>query len=234
MKIPYQPFLLRFLHALQGISVILALITAFWTYDTYDGRWGKLPLPYYPDIEGIHGTFGLYSLLVFPFFILYSFHRGEKRLFQPQFITHLFGNKKPIFWMTIHRLVNTFSLIALALAVFSGKMMDEKWLPQGELDHLWYYVHLVSWVVLFIAILFHILMSIKVGGIPLVLSMIQVKYKSQDNPKLWKSHLQTWCKEFRFSQVIDWWKLTNSLKYLQVFLIGSVIFAWIIAIIKEA
>ena len=32
----YQPFLLRILHGLTGLFAIAAMITAFWTYDTYN------------------------------------------------------------------------------------------------------------------------------------------------------------------------------------------------------
>lgn len=77
---PYQPLLLRILHGFNGLFLIAAILTAFWTYNTYDGRWGRIPLPAYQAIEGIHGTFGLYTLLIFPAFVLYAFHRGQKRL----------------------------------------------------------------------------------------------------------------------------------------------------------
>jgi hypothetical protein len=53
---PYQPLLLRILHGLIGLTAIAAIVTAFWTYNTYDGRWGKIPLPKFSEIEGIHGT----------------------------------------------------------------------------------------------------------------------------------------------------------------------------------
>ncbi|MEO0520807.1 MAG: cytochrome b/b6 domain-containing protein, partial [Cyanobacteria bacterium P01_A01_bin.116] len=70
---PYQPLFLRILHGLTGICLMLALATALWTYSVFDGRWGKLPLPEYKAIEGIHGTFGLYTLLIFPVFVWYAF-----------------------------------------------------------------------------------------------------------------------------------------------------------------
>lgn len=79
---PYQPLLLRILHGLTGIVLIAAMVTAYWTYDTFDGRWLKLPLPEYQEIESIHGTFGLYTLIIFPVFAIYAFRRGNKRLIQ--------------------------------------------------------------------------------------------------------------------------------------------------------
>jgi hypothetical protein len=53
---PYQPVLLRILHGVAALLVVLALITGFWVYNTYDKRWGSLPLPSLGDIQGIHGT----------------------------------------------------------------------------------------------------------------------------------------------------------------------------------
>lgn len=149
---PYQPFLLRILHGLTGLFAIAAMITAFWTYDTYDGRWGRIPLPKFAEIEGIHGTFDLWTLLIFPFFVVYAFNRGQRRLIQSNSFNKLIQLGQPIWWYTLHRIVNTLSIVALTFAVFSGKMMSEKWLPQGELNHFWYYAHLISWLILVIAI----------------------------------------------------------------------------------
>ena len=47
---PYQPLLLRILHGLTGLCAIAALVTAFWTYNTYDGRWGTIPLPEFQEL----------------------------------------------------------------------------------------------------------------------------------------------------------------------------------------
>ena len=69
--------------------MIAAIITAFWTYDTYDGRWGRIPLPKFTEIEGIHGTFGLWTLLIFPLFVIYAFNRGQRRLIQLDSINKL-------------------------------------------------------------------------------------------------------------------------------------------------
>jgi hypothetical protein len=193
---PYQPLLLRILHGFTVLSAIAAIITAFWTYDVYDGRWGSTSLPKFTAIEGIHGTFGLWTLLIFPLFIIYAFNRGQRRLIQSNSLRQLTQFGKPIWWYSLHRLVNTLSILALTFAVFSGKMMDEKWLPRGELNHTWYYAHLISWLVLVIAIALHLLMSIKVGGIPLILSMFHGQFRSQDSPSLWREHLINWRNNF--------------------------------------
>lgn len=138
--LPHQPLLLRILHGLTGIFAIAAILTAFWTYNTYDGRWGTIPLPRFEAIEDIHGTFGLYTLLVYPLFVLYAFRRGQKRLLQPQALEKLYRGRwplagrrpsplagripSPFWWSVLHQLTNTLTILALVFALFSGKMMD--------------------------------------------------------------------------------------------------------------
>ena len=80
---PYQPLLLRILHGISGILVITAIITGFLVYNTFDQRFGKIPIPKIEPIQDIHGTVALCFLLLLPAFALYSFHAGEKRLLQP-------------------------------------------------------------------------------------------------------------------------------------------------------
>ena len=230
---PYQPLLLRILHGLTGLFAIAAMITAFWTYDTYDGRWGRIPLPKFTEIESIHGTFGLWTLLIFPLFVIYAFHRGQRRLIQSNSLKKLTQLGQPIWWYTLHRLVNTLSILAVTFAVFSGKMMDEKWLPQGELGHFWYYAHLVSWLILVIAIALHLLMSIKVGGIPLILSMSHWRFRSKDSPILWYEHLSNWRSNFGNRMVKQWLSSPSLLKIIEIFVLITIVLAWIIAIIKE-
>ena len=230
---PYQPLLFRILHGLTGLFTIVAMITAFWTYDTYDGRWGRIPLPKFAEIEGIHGTFGLWTLLIFPLFVLYAFHRGQRRLINSDSFKKLTYLGQPIWWYTIHRLVNTSSIFALNFAVFSGKMMDEKWLPQGELNHTWYYVHLISWLVLLTCILLHLLMSIKVGGLPLILSVINRNFRSNDSPALWRKHFSEWRATFAFKTIQQWFLSISLLKIIEIFVLTSIVLAWVISLIKE-
>ncbi|MBT9313579.1 cytochrome b/b6 domain-containing protein [Leptothoe kymatousa] len=236
MKPPflYQPFLLRCLHGITGLCLVLAMVTAAWTYNTYDGRWGQLPLPNYQEIEGIHGTFGLYTLLIFPAFVFYAFRRGHKRLGQadslPQ-LTQKIGT--PVWWYTLSRCVNTVTLLALTFALFSGKMMDEKWLPQGELDHFWYYGHLISWVVMGVAIALHLLMNAKVGGIPFLLSMLNSKFLAQDSPKLWKNHILAWWSNTQLSSWSDPISIMSKRPKLELIIWFSLIAAWLISLTKE-
>jgi hypothetical protein len=229
---PYQPLLLRILHGLTGLFLILAIVTAFWTYDTYDGRWGRIPLPSFKAIEGIHGTFGLYTLLIFPAFVIYAFHRGQRRLVQPDSLTKLTQIGKPIWWYTLNRFTNTFTLLALTFAVFSGKMMNSTWLPKGELDHAWYYAHLTGWVIMVGAIALHLLMNAKVGGVPLLLSMLNWQFRDKDSPKLWSQHLSQWWVSFRQGSWSTWFQPLSALVFLEIVILFSIIAAWIIPIFK--
>ncbi|HEY9695363.1 MAG TPA: cytochrome b/b6 domain-containing protein [Oculatellaceae cyanobacterium] len=229
---PYQPLLLRILHGFTGLFLVAAILTAFWTYDTYDGRWGRIPLPTYRDIEGVHGTFGLYTLLIFPFFVLYAFHRGQRRLIQPDSLAKLASFGKPIWWYTLNRFTNTFALIALTFAVFSGKMMDETWLPKGELNHAWYYAHLIAWVIMVIAIALHLLMNVKVGGVPLLLSMLNWRWRDKDSPTLWPAHLARWWSSLLQGSRENWFQSPQILVWLESAILFAVIAAWIIPLFK--
>ncbi len=183
---PYQPLLLRLLHGLNAAIALLAILTAFLVYNTYDGRLGKVPVARIADIIGIHGTFGKMLLLgVMPAFALYSFHAGQKRLVQPDSFGQLTQLGKPIWWYSLHRIVNTLMLLALTWAIASGSMVKEEWLPAGELTQLWYYLHASGWVVLVFCLAMHLLMSAKVGGLPLILSMFDAAYHPKDSPAGW-------------------------------------------------
>ncbi|MCG9884442.1 MAG: cytochrome b/b6 domain-containing protein [Cyanobacteria bacterium] len=168
---PFLPLALRLFHGTLAVATLGAIATALWTYDTYDGRWFRVHLPRWSEIEGLHGTFGLWALLLLPVFALYCFAQGRSRLVQDATVAQLGDFATPRGWFALHRLVNTAALLALTFAVFSGKMMDERWLPQGELDHGWYYAHLASWLVLVLAIAAHALMAAKVGGKSLLITM---------------------------------------------------------------
>ncbi|TAE60106.1 MAG: cytochrome b/b6 domain-containing protein [Nostocales cyanobacterium] len=193
---PYQPLLLRILHSLSGTLAIAAIISGFLVYNTFDKRFGKLPIPKINPIQDIHGTVGLFFLLLLPVFVIYSFHAGSKRLLQSDSIQKLSEFNRPIWWVTLQRLANTLMLIASVLAVTSGRMMKEEWLPLGELDHIWYSCHLIAWLVMFVCLAIHLLMSAKVGGLTLLLSMISGKFRPEDNPKHWLNHLRSWWGNF--------------------------------------
>jgi len=229
---PYQPLLFRILHGLIGLFVLCAIRTAFWTYDTYDGRWGHIPLPRFEAIESIHGTFGLYVLLLFPLFALYAFHRGQQRLIQQDSLKKLIQVGKPIWWYTLHRLTNTIVILALTFALFSGKMMDEKWLPNGELNHTWYYIHLISWVTMVLCVALHLLMVARVGGRSLLTSMLNWQYRDLDRPTLWLRHFLNWWNDLQLVAVANWLQSASTLKVLEAIVLFSIAAAWIIPLFK--
>ena len=229
---PYQPLLLRILHGLTGLFLIAALLTAYWTYDTYDGRWGSIPLPRFPDIEGIHGTFGLWTLLIFPAFVIYAFHRGQRRLLQPDSLAKLTQVGKPIWWYTLNRLTNTIALLALTFALFSGKMMDETWLPKGELTHGWYYAHLISWGAMVVAIALHLLMNAKIGGFPLLLSMLTWRFREQDSPRFWPNHLSQWWLDVQQGVWLTGFPSVPMFVALEITILLSIVASWIIPLLK--
>ena len=186
---PYQPILLRILHGGAGLLTILALISGFLVYNTYERRWGSVALPPLEDIQGIHGTIALTFLLILPVFALYSFRIGYRRLVQEQSLAQLKQFAKAVWWISLHRLANTLMLIGATFAVVTGRMMKEEWLPAGEIYHQWYLAHLAAWLCMFISLALHLLLGVKVGGIPLIVSMFNWKRREEDLifMKRWKS-----------------------------------------------
>ncbi|BAY79449.1 hypothetical protein NIES25_59340 (plasmid) [Nostoc linckia NIES-25] len=227
---PYQPLLLRILHGASGILVIAAIITGFLVYNTYDRRFGSITFPQLPDIQGIHGTFALCFLLVLPAFALYSFHAGQKRLVQSDSLQQLSQVGKPIWWVSLQRLANTLMLIAAILAVNSGRMMKEEWLPRGEVYHIWYSLHLSAWVVMVCCVAIHVLMSTKVGGAPLLLSMFSWKFRPEDSPVLWSSRFRGWLsRSANFGALLSNFMQNNFyLRIIEVIVLGGILTAFVL------
>lgn len=214
---PYQPVLLRLLHSAAALLTTLALISGFWVYNTYDKRWGSLTLPKLDDIQGIHGTIALTFLLFLPAFALYSFHLGARRLIQEQSFSQLKQIGKPVWWVSIHRFATTLMLLAATFAVVTGRMMKEEWLPAGEINHSWYLAHLTAWAVMFTSLALHLLMGAKVGGVPLLLSMLNWKIRDEDKPNSWFRGIN-----FNQSSLV--------LKIIESIVIGGIIAAFLLPI----
>ncbi|MFP4006824.1 MAG: cytochrome b/b6 domain-containing protein [Spirulinaceae cyanobacterium] len=189
---PYQPLLLRILHGVVAVVALGAIITSYWVYDLFDGRWLKLSLPNVNGMIGIHGTFGLTLLLIMPLFAIYAFYIGHKRLVQPDSFAKSLQFNKPISAYSFHRIVNTLMLIAVTWALITGRLMQEKWLPSGDLDIIWYSLHLSSWVLLVLCLIAHIVMGLKVGGQRLMLSMVALKVRPDDTPPMWWQKFKAW------------------------------------------
>lgn len=196
---PYQPLLLRLLHNINALLVIGAAITGFLVYDSWDGRFGKLGITLKNrDLIDIHGTFGFLFFPIMIAFAIYSIRAGSKRLVQPDALKTLTEVGKPSWWYTLQRFANTLMLLAAILSLVSGKFQDENWLPQGEVNHLWYSVHLIAWCGVVASLAIHILMSIKVGGIPLILSMFDTKFRPDESPAKWPEKVKSWLRRPHF------------------------------------
>jgi hypothetical protein len=154
-------------------------------YDRFDKRFGTLNLPIVPNTQGIHGTIALTFLILLPIFAIYCFHLGSRRLVQEQSLKQLAEVGKPVWWISLQRLTNTLILLSATFAVITGRMMQEIWLPSEELNHAWYIGHLISWVLMIVGIAMHLLMSAKVGGLPLLLSIYNWKVRAEDMPNSW-------------------------------------------------
>ncbi len=227
----YQPFLLRILHGVSGILAIAAMITGFLVYNTFDGRFGKILIPRIEAIIDIHGTFAVFFFAAFPAFALYSFHAGNKRLLQQDFLQNLTQVGKPIWWVSLQRIANTLMLIASVLAVISGRMMQEEWLPTGELNHSWYYLHLSAWVLVVCCLAIHILMSSKVGGLPLLVSMFLLNVRPEDSSSNWFNRFRNWWSNLsaNFGTGIHHWQQNNlPLRVIEVIVVVGIIAALIL------
>lgn len=233
---PYQPLLLRLLHGITGLCLLLAIATAYWTYNVYDGRWGTLPLPDYRQIEGIHGTFGVYTLLIFPAFLVYACRRGQRRLWQAETWKQLIQGQgktgRPQWWYSLNRCANTLALLALLFALFSGKMMDETWLPKGELNHFWYFAHLASWVVMVLAIALHLMINAKIGGAPLLISMVRLKFRAKDDPRGWPGQVSAWWSRTDFRHRPTWFNQILPQSELERLSWLVLVLAWLLPLFK--
>ena len=169
MARPYQPSLLRLLHGATALLVFGAWITGFLVYNRFDGRWGRLPLALSGDWIDIHGTVAVVLWPVALLFALYALTLGRQRLRQP---------------------ANSIALLALALAVGSGKLMVEDWLEDGELGHAVYAIHLLAWLAVAGAVLSHVGAVLTRGGRPLAVSMASLAMRPRDQPRDWLGQIR--------------------------------------------
>lgn len=189
---PYQPLILRLLHASQGFLAILGILTGYWLLNTWDPQFGGLPLPLAPEsaIEWHEDIGGVFSGAI-AIFIVYSLWAGRRRLIQPKSIKHLTNIGKPAWWYALHRITNTALLIFASLAVISGDDLGHNVLENGVFSDWGYTLHVLSWLGLLLGTFLHIVLSVKVGGVPLLLSIVSFKIRPKDHPRHWPLHLRT-------------------------------------------
>jgi len=168
MARPYQPSLLRLLHGATALLVPLAWLTGLLVYSAYDGRFGRLPFTLPGEWIDIHGTVGVLLWPIALLFGLYALTAGRPRLRQP---------------------ANALALVALVLAVGSGKLMDENWLRESLFQQPLYSVHLLAWLLIALAVALHVAAVLRRGGLPLARSMASLKLRSSDRPGDWPAQM---------------------------------------------
>jgi hypothetical protein len=76
-------------------------------------------------------------------------------------------------------------------------------------------------------------MTIKVGGIPLILSMFNWHFRSQDSPSRWQKNLLDWYSQINLKLLKQWLMPSSSLKTIELFVLIMILFAWVISLLKE-
>ncbi|MGB3789849.1 MAG: cytochrome b/b6 domain-containing protein [Phormidesmis sp.] len=190
---PYQPLIFRLLHTINGTLALGSIATGFWLYNTWDHRFGQLPLPK-ADSQwfDIHHNIGEMVTAAFALFFFYSLFAGRRRLIQPKSVKQLPHLNKPSGQYALHRLVNTGLLGMLILSLISARQFGgARILVEGEWN-VWYNLHVFAWASIVVLLLSHILLSFKVGGWPLLQSMIDRHVRPKDSPKQWPQRLTNW------------------------------------------
>ncbi len=170
---PYQPSLLRLTHGVTALLVLAAWLSGLIVYSRYDGRWGRLPFTPPGSWIDLHGQAGFLLLPLGLVFAAYALTLGRPRL---------------------RRATNTMALGALALAVATGKLMQEDWLRDGQLHHLAYSLHLVAWLLIGLAVVLHVAGSLRLGGTPLLASMASTSLRPGDRPGDWPGQVRRYLK----------------------------------------
>ena len=169
MTQPYQPSLLRFLHGATGLLVGAAWFSGLVLLLTLDRRWGALPFALPGEWIDIHGMIGVALLPIGVVFSGYAITIGRRRLAKTS---------------------NLVPLLALLLAVISGKLMQEDWLREGQLHQAIYSLHLSAWLLMAIAVVLHVIGLLRRGNWPLVQSMLQLGWRPNDSPNNWWEQLR--------------------------------------------
>jgi len=169
MEKPYQPSLLRFLHTATGILVGAAWFSGLVLLLTLDRRWGALPFSLPGEWVDIHGMIGVALLPIGVLFSGYAITIGRHRL---------------------GKMSNLVPLLALLLAVISGKMMQEDWLREGQLNQAIYSLHLSAWLLMAITVILHLIGLLLRGNWPLLQSMLELGWRPNDSPTHWWGQLR--------------------------------------------
>lgn len=171
---PYQPSLLRLLHGAVAVLAPLAWLSGLAVLIGYDRHWFPAAAPLPGEWIEIHGTVGVVLWPLAILFGLYALSLGRARLRQPG---------------------NAAALLSLALAVGSGKLMEEDWLLEGQFDHLAYKLHVLAWALLAGVVLWHVAGVLRRGGPALATSIASLKLRDNDRPQHWPGQLLRWLRQ---------------------------------------
>lgn len=83
-----------------------------------------------------------------------------------------------------------------------------------------------------VCIALHLLMSAKIGGIPLLLSILSYQFRPKDSPALWRENILQWWYSLRPTLVKEWQKLSFPIKVLEIVVLMSIATAWIVPLFK--
>ena len=72
------------------------------------------------------------------------------------------------------------------------------------------------------AIALHLLMTAKVGGSPLLLSMLTWQSRDQDSPALWSARITTWWSEVRQGAWATWFQPMTVMIALEIAILISI------------
>jgi len=173
-KAPYQPSLLRLLHAGTAIAVIAIWLSALLIYGHYVGGWYNAAWISSIDLFSIHKALATILLPLAAALILYTFTIGNWRLRHP---------------------ANAAILLILAIPCLSGLGMHRHWLEDHQLDHWVYHLHVLGWILVALGLGWHLLSALRRGGIVLLGSMLDLKLKANDHPSEWPGQIMIWLKQ---------------------------------------
>lgn len=70
--------------------------------------------------------------------------------------------------------------------------MQEDWLRDGQLRHLIYSLHLISWLLITLTLLSQLSGALRLGGWPLISSMLSLRLQARDRPQHWPGQWGRW------------------------------------------
>jgi hypothetical protein len=67
--------------------------------------------------------------------------------------------------------------------------MQEDWLRTGQFDHVAYHLHLLAWLLIAAAVIWHVSSVLRRGGAHFAASMTDLRVRDNDGPRSWPAQL---------------------------------------------